>query len=332
MSVPPARSSAPTNNASEETRHSSERVVVRDEGNLRRFYTVIPNLALDDSDLDPYAFRLLAHYRRVAGENSTCFQSWETIAAACRMSITKAKEARQTLIDLGYIAIEEESRGRNTTTVRVLDRWNENMRKYTAKEAEPSLEPVATQPVATRPVATRPARNAKPVATRPVNQSPHDYKEDPSKKNPVSKNNPYIPFWQRCPDGVEETVWDRTVVAYRGYAGEHAMFNQFIHKKLASFLDDYGIEWIECAFERSSGAMVDRPSLNYAEGILKRWKAEGGPEADEQRRRDRLSAGGHDSDRGSVAGNSESQQILSQWGRRGVPDVPGEREAVASVG
>jgi len=50
----------------------------------RAFFFLLPNLA-DDSELDVYAFRLLAHYQRVAGLAGTCAESTATTAARCRM-------------------------------------------------------------------------------------------------------------------------------------------------------------------------------------------------------------------------------------------------------
>ncbi|GAF99333.1 unnamed protein product, partial [marine sediment metagenome] len=40
----------------------------------RAYFTMMPNI-IDDMGLDPYAFRLYVHLRRVAGENGACWQS-----------------------------------------------------------------------------------------------------------------------------------------------------------------------------------------------------------------------------------------------------------------
>ena len=42
----------------------SENQQLYDAGDLRKYRIELPNL-YDDADLDPYEFRLLAHYKRV---------------------------------------------------------------------------------------------------------------------------------------------------------------------------------------------------------------------------------------------------------------------------
>src|SRR5919202_1293517 len=59
----------------------------------RAFFFLLPNLA-DDSELDVYAFRLLAHYQRVAGAGGACAEPTATTAARCRMSPRRVVQAR----------------------------------------------------------------------------------------------------------------------------------------------------------------------------------------------------------------------------------------------
>lgn len=112
----------------------SEEQVIRDPSDLRKYRTELPNL-VDDSGLDVYEFRLLAHYKRVG----TCTESLETTAAKCKLSEGKASEARQSLADKGWINLERVTMdaGRYRYIVTVKDRWVENFAKYSGlSEAE----------------------------------------------------------------------------------------------------------------------------------------------------------------------------------------------------
>ena len=66
----------------------------------RAYFFLLPNLA-DDSDLDVYAFRLLAHYQRVAGPNGACREPTTATAERCRMSPRRVVQARAVLVE-GY--------------------------------------------------------------------------------------------------------------------------------------------------------------------------------------------------------------------------------------
>jgi DnaD/phage-associated family protein len=105
----------------------SEEQTIVDPSDLRKYRTELPNL-YDDSDLDVYEFRLLAHYKRVG----TCTESLETTAKKCRMSEGKVSETRQSLSEKGFIKLErvEMDAGRYRFIVQVIDRWIENFAKY----------------------------------------------------------------------------------------------------------------------------------------------------------------------------------------------------------
>src|SRR5438477_11729549 len=70
----------------------------------RAFFFLLPNL-VDDSELDVYAFRLLAHYQRVAGFDGTCVEPTATTAARCRMSPRRVIQARAELMAAGWITL-----------------------------------------------------------------------------------------------------------------------------------------------------------------------------------------------------------------------------------
>jgi hypothetical protein len=100
----------------------------------RAHFTMLPNL-IDDSDLDVYAFRLLAHVLRVTGTGGTCWQSTDTLAAACHMSRGKITEAKRLLVEQQYLRIEKRSgRGGVRHVITVDDTlWARNERRYAEK-------------------------------------------------------------------------------------------------------------------------------------------------------------------------------------------------------
>ena len=97
-----------------------------------KYFTIMLNMA--DDELDPYQYRLLAHYVRVG----TCWQSVRTTAAACKMSVGKVVATRQELARLGYIALAEHISG--TYQVTILDRMVENTARYQPSADERTVQ------------------------------------------------------------------------------------------------------------------------------------------------------------------------------------------------
>ena len=119
--------------------------LIRDESEktLRKFFTIVPNI-IDDMDLSLIAFRLYHHYKRVAGDNGACWQSVETLAKACKMSVGSVVKARKELEAAGLIEITYQYNphgGRNYNTITVTDLWEQNI-----KEATTSPHELATSP------------------------------------------------------------------------------------------------------------------------------------------------------------------------------------------
>ena len=100
------------------------------------YFMQIPNMA--DDDLDPFQFRLYAHYIRRAGTSGACFESVRTTAQACSMSITKVIQARDWLAANGWISTEE-ANANGTLNVRIRDRMPENVARYAA-QSDPNME------------------------------------------------------------------------------------------------------------------------------------------------------------------------------------------------
>jgi len=121
-----------------------------------RYDYTMPMLA---EELDPYEHRLLGHYLSL-GANSD--ESLETTAAACKMSVSKTREARESLERLGYLKCttptkSEAARG-ISTRIELQDRHVDNLEYVAAKassdlavlpetveEAQPDLAVLAEQ-------------------------------------------------------------------------------------------------------------------------------------------------------------------------------------------
>lgn len=100
-----------------------------DEGDLRKYRTEVPNMA--DDELDPYQYRLYAHYKRVCGANGgKCWESRDTTAEKCKMSGGMVTKTRQWLADNGWIRLERGDNQNDTYSVFIVDRWTENMNRY----------------------------------------------------------------------------------------------------------------------------------------------------------------------------------------------------------
>ena len=101
-------------------------VEIQDDGDLRKYRIELPNL-YDDSELDPYEFRLLAHYKRVG----TCTESSRTTAAICKMSTMAVSKKRKSLHKKGFIVLKKVHVERGFSyKITVVDKWMENFVKY----------------------------------------------------------------------------------------------------------------------------------------------------------------------------------------------------------
>lgn len=99
--------------------------LIRDDG-MGMYFTIMLNMA--DDDLDPYQYRLLAHFKRVCGREGKCFQGTRGIAKVCQMSVGKVVSTRRELEQMGYITIAE--RPDSTLLITVVDRMRENVERY----------------------------------------------------------------------------------------------------------------------------------------------------------------------------------------------------------
>ncbi len=95
-----------------------------------QYFTMLPNL-IDDLTLSVYAVRLYLHIKRVTGETGECWQSTETLARVCDMSMGSVSNAKKELEAAALIAITTGQNGRNLyDIITIQDIWARNIRHY----------------------------------------------------------------------------------------------------------------------------------------------------------------------------------------------------------
>lgn len=97
-----------------------------------KYFTTMLNMA--DDDLDPFQYRLLAHYIRKSGHGGKIDESVRETASLTKMSTVKVQKARNDLQALGYIEVAKPSkvqaRKGAMVHVTIVDRWAENINRY----------------------------------------------------------------------------------------------------------------------------------------------------------------------------------------------------------
>lgn len=150
-----------------------------DNSDLRKWRTELPNL-YDDMGLDPYEFRLLAHYKRVGN----CTENVETTAEKIKMSTGKVSQVRASLWKKWKLI----SLGRNKFggfTVKVKDIWEKNFAHYSAKRKGASRgEGVHA---VKKGFTTRKRASPRGEGVHVVKQRSNNSKKQPIKNKPVKK-------------------------------------------------------------------------------------------------------------------------------------------------
>ncbi|HMD89445.1 MAG TPA: helix-turn-helix domain-containing protein [Anaerolineaceae bacterium] len=147
---------------------------IKDEGDLRKYFTQIPNM-VDDANLSMIAFRLYVHLKRVAGDSGTCYQSTPTLSLACKMSMGAVSKAKIELTKAGLITIViKKDNLKSYHEITISDIWTPNIQKYASLSPdEHSLSPDEI------PL----SRSEKPL-------SPGETKNNNTKKNHIKNNLP----------------------------------------------------------------------------------------------------------------------------------------------
>lgn len=218
----------------------SEDQIISDPSDLKKYRTELPNL-YDDAELDVYEFRLLAHYKRVG----RCTESLETTAAKCKFSEGKVSEARQSLADKGWIALQrvDMDKGRYRFIVTVIDRWIENFARYSGL----SIEDIAEQ-----------VKNASP--------SPREGRGSPHEASPSPR------------EGKKELNKNLNLVINAGniakiYEQEIGALTPIVADAIRDACSTYEIDWIPEAI--SIAVQKNARNWSYIEAILKNCKAAG---------------------------------------------------------
>jgi hypothetical protein len=95
---------------------------------MHKYFTMMLNMAEDD--LEPFAYRLLAHYIRWTGHGGLFVEGVRTTAKRCKMSVVAVKKARETLQGQGYIIVVAPAIKGESTRIIINDRWLENIQRY----------------------------------------------------------------------------------------------------------------------------------------------------------------------------------------------------------
>lgn len=108
---------------------------VVDHGADRRYFHQMLNIA--DDELDPFEYRLLGHFRRVAGERS-CVESVRETARRTRMSVGMVVATTRRLVAGGWLTVSVEGEpGLQQTLIEIVDRWRDNILRYAPKDRSP---------------------------------------------------------------------------------------------------------------------------------------------------------------------------------------------------
>jgi hypothetical protein len=113
----------------------------------KSFFFIIPNI-LDDMKLSVYAFRLYCHYKKVAGEDGTCWQSVKTMSEKCQMAAGSITNARRELEEKGLIKVNEvhNPTGKAFLEVTIIDIWGINKKGYSPDECSCSPHEYPSSP------------------------------------------------------------------------------------------------------------------------------------------------------------------------------------------
>lgn len=111
-----------------------------DNGRINRYFSMM--LHIDDDDLTPDEYRLLGHYRKIAGlYGEDCEESTKETAVATQMGVAAVRTARKALVEKGRITFQ--AGPNNTVRVVLIDCMAENIERY----ASPIKSDRASSPI-----------------------------------------------------------------------------------------------------------------------------------------------------------------------------------------
>lgn len=123
------------------------RTKTENEAPAHKYFTQMLNIAEDE--LDPFQYRLLAHYIRWTGHGGESDESIRAAAKATKMGVNKIRSTLDELVVLKYITVDrptpQEARNGKTIHITIIDRWMDNIIKYqgVSKTIQGSAKPVS---------------------------------------------------------------------------------------------------------------------------------------------------------------------------------------------
>ena len=169
---------------------------VRDDGNLHRYRTEIPNIIFR-LGLTPYELTLYAHLKQTAGDSGQCWKSTRTLAKETGMSagtICKAKDgltaSRPELSGKSLIVVRDEPTGhggRARHYITLTDVWPENMAMRGKVSDEPRPEtvtPVKCFPSSLHELASSPGELKKEQSLKKEQKEEEERPPSPKKAIP----------------------------------------------------------------------------------------------------------------------------------------------------
>lgn len=216
-----------------------------DAGDTRKYRTEIPNMA--DDDLDPYQYRLYAHYKRVCGaDGGECYESVRTTAEKTKMSNEKVIETRAWLAENGWIALQQGAKG--VFKITIVERWNENFVRYsersTVRNSEQSTPSSLEIPNST-------VRNSERSPLEISNQRKNLLKKEPIKNNSATRQSPAATDGQpkvKQTDPLIKPIMD-AYVELRGKNGVNYGKEGAWAKKIAKEHPDRTVEKVEACYQ-----------------------------------------------------------------------------------
>lgn len=168
------------------------RTRTENEAPSHKYFTQMLNIAEDD--LDPFQYRLLAHYVRWTGHGGESDESIRATAKATKMSANKVRLTLEELETLKYIAVKrptpQEARNGKTIHITILDRWMDNISRYQAvsEKTQPVLNMTQDTPKSVSNMTHPPVSNM----TRLEEQHTEKQKEDSQsrKRSPLKMQFP----------------------------------------------------------------------------------------------------------------------------------------------
>lgn len=106
----------------------SDDQTISNDSPMHKYFTMMLNMAEDD--LDPYTYRLLAHYIRWTGHGGLFIEGIRTTAERCKMNARTIRKARDELAEKGYVKVVPPVKKGGATQVFILDKWADNIQRY----------------------------------------------------------------------------------------------------------------------------------------------------------------------------------------------------------